>query len=181
MMRAVRVAIFLSLVAAAGVAARPEAASACVGSVLSFKDAIALSEGAIYAGRISRTEIVDQFWIDLTIDIDLVVRGPASGEVPRAQAGAACDGIREGEWGYIVRGVHDSQDPRADNLFFRISRSAARAALDAAGLPDTSTATDHADAPPDILPWPLLAVVAVAGFWVSAHHLGRDRWRRYGR
>lgn len=177
-MRAVLVAILLSLVAAAGTAVRPETARACVGSELSFKDAVLLSDGAIYAGRISRTEIVDQFWIDLTIDIDLVVRGAASREVSRAQAGAACDGIREGEWGFIVRGIHDARDPRADNLFFRMSRSEARAALDAAGLLDTSTPPTAPAEAPDMTPMPLLAGGLLAAAWYAAHQLGRGRWRR---
>jgi hypothetical protein len=146
--------------------------------VLSFEDAIRLSDGAIYAGRVTNAQTVDLFWIDLTIDIEVVVRGPAARQVPRAQAGAACDGIREGEWGYVVRGIHDSQDPRASNLFYRISRSAARSVLDAAGLPDTSTSTVGANER-GAWPWPLVAIIAVVAFAFST----RWSWgtRRRGR
>jgi len=168
-------AILLTLVAVAGAGARPDGAAGCSGSVLEFEDAIRLSEGAIYAGRVSDAEPAGEAWTDLTIDIDLVVRGPGSRHVPRAQAGVACDGISEGEWGYIVRGVHDALDPRATNLFFRISPATARDALRSAGLPDTSTAPRAANEPSDIWHGALLAIVAIAGFGLSARWLATRR------
>ena len=170
-------AFLLTLVAVAGAAARPEVARACSGSVLVYEDAIRLSDGAIYAGRVTGVEPAGEAWIDLTIDVDLVVRGPASRHVPRAQAGVACNGIVEGQWGYVVRGVHDAQRS-ATNLFFRISTSAAREALHSAGLPDTSTATRSAREPSDTWHGALLAIAVVAGFGFSAQWLGYRRRSR---
>lgn len=172
MMRTFVAVFLLVLVAAGGIAARPDIATGCSGSVLEFEDAIRLSDGAIYAGRITGAEMAGEAWIDLTIEIDLVVRGPASRHVPRAQAGVACEGISTGEWGYIVRGIHDARDARATNMFFRISPATARDALNSAGLPDTSTATPAGNERSDIWLGALLAIVAVAGFAVSAQWLG---------
>ena len=176
-MRVLGAAILMALAAVLGAGASPEGANGCSGSVLEFEDAIRLSDGAIYAGRVTGVETAGEAWIDLTIDIDLVVRGPARRHVPRAQAGVACDGIREGEWGYIVRGIHDARDPRATNMFFRISPAAARDAIRSAGLPDTSTATPTANEASDTWRGALLAVVAVAGSAVSALWLGSRRRR----
>ena len=177
-MRILGAAILMTLVAVAGVAERPEGASGCSGSVLEFEDAIRLSDGAIYAGRVTGVEAVGEAWTDLTIDIDLVVRGPASRHVPRAQAGVACEGIVEGQWGYIVRGIHDARDARATNMFFRMSSAAARDALHSAGLPDTSTAARAANEPSGIWPGGLLGMVAVASFGLTAQWLGSRRRRR---
>ena len=174
-MRMLGAAFLLTLVAVAGAAARPDVARGCSGSVLLFEDAIRLSDGAIYAGRVTGVKPAGEAWIDLTIDVDLVVRGTASRHVPRAQAGVACDGIVEGQWGYIVRGIHDARDARATNMFFRMSSAAARDALHSAGLPDTSTATRAADEPSDTWRGALLAIVAVAGFGFSAQWLGYRR------
>lgn len=119
-MRVVGVALLLIVTGLAATAWRPEVASACTGRTLDFEDAIGMSNGAIYAGRIKRAEPAAVFWVDLTIDIDLVSRGPAVTQVRRAQAGHVCDGIRVGQYGYMVRGVHDPEYPGADldDLFF---------------------------------------------------------------
>jgi hypothetical protein len=174
-MRVLAGVILLMLLAIGVVAGRPQGANGCSGSVLTFEDAIRLSDGAIYAGRVTRAEAAGEAWQDLTIAIDLVVRGPASRDVPRAQAGVACEGISEGEWGYVVRGIHDEPDPRATNMFFRMSSTAAREALHSAGLPDTSTATRPANGPRDSWHGALLVIAALAGFGLSAGWLGTRR------
>jgi hypothetical protein len=167
-MRVLGAVILLTLVALGGGAGRPQSASGCSGSALTFAEAIGLSDGAIYAGRVTRVETAGEAWLDLTIDVDLVVRGPASRNVPRAQAGVACEGISEGEWGYIVRGIHDERDQRATNMFFRMSSTAARDALQSAGLPDTSAATWHGNGRPGSWHQALLLIAAVAGFGLTA-------------
>ena len=156
---------------------RPEAASACTGRVLDFRDAIRLSDGPIYAGRITRAESAATFWVDVTIDIDLVVRGPAATRVRRAQAGQVCDGILAGQWGYMVRDVRDPDYPESkhDDLFFRVSPSYGRSVLRAAGLPDTSTASGVPNEGVSSLPSTWLALGAGIAFVVAYLRLRRDR------
>lgn len=157
-------------------ALRPAAVSACSGVTLDFKDALPLSDGSIYSGRITRADIADTFWIDLTIDIDRVVRGPADQRVPRAQAGHACDGIQIGQYGYIVRDVlNPEHGPEAQDLFFLVSQSDARAALLAAGLPDTSTAPEGATRSAPALPWTWLALWLAATLALASRSLRRKR------
>ena len=173
-MRAIAAALLLVVAGMTAGASRPEVVSACVGRYLDFEDAIGMSDGAIYAGRITRAEIADTFWFDVTIDIDFVVRGQASTRVRRAQAGHVCDGIQVGQHGYMVLGVRDANFPGSDpeDLFFRVSRSRARAALIAAGLPDTSTSSDAETRPPPSLPWTWLA------FWSATAMLAFRGLRR---
>jgi len=176
-MRVVCATFLLIMAGTVVTASRPEAASACVGRVLDFRDAIGLSDGPIYAGRITRAETAATFWMDVTIDIDLVVRGPAATRVRRAQAGSVCDGIRAGEWGYMVRGVRDPGYPESKHfdLFFRVGPSYARNALRAAGLPDTSTAPGFESGIVPNLPWVWLALSSCIGFVVAYRGLGRHR------
>ena len=182
-MRVVGGAVLLLVVGLAAAAWRPEAASACTGRTLDFKDAIGLSNGAIYAGRIKRAGRAATFWTDLSIDIDLVVRGPAATRLRRAQAGYVCDAILVGQYGYIVRGVRDPQYSGAglSDLFFRVSgsltRSDARAALAAAGLPDTSTLPEPQTQPPPAVPWAWLAFWATTASVLASRRL-RGRRRR---
>ena len=178
-MRVVGGAVLLLVVGLAAAAWRPEAASACTGRTLDFKDAISLSNGAIYAGRIRRAERAATFWTDLSIDIDLVVRGPAATRLRRAQAGYVCDAILVGQYGYIVRGVRDPQYSGAglSDLFFRVggslTRSDARGALAAAGLPDTSTLPDPTTQAPPAMPWAWLAFWSATAFALWSHRLRR--------
>lgn len=176
-MRAVCAATLLVLVGMVATAVRPDPISACVGRILAFEDAIRMSDGPIYAGRITRAEYAETFWMDVTIDIDIVVRGPAATRVRRAQAGDICDGIRVGEWGYIVRGVRDPHWPGTgpDDVFFAISRSKARTALSAAGLPNTSSAVDAIPQEASGVPWAWLAVWFVAAFAITWREGGRRR------
>ncbi len=161
--RMIGVALLLVIVGLTDAAWRPEAVSACTGRALEFEDALRVSTGSIYAGRIIRAETADTFWVDLTIDIDRVVRGPAAARVRRAQAAYVCDGIQVGQYGYIVRGVGDPDYPSDDqDVFIRVSRSDARAALIAAGLPDTSTLPSHETTAGRAMPWAWL------GFWLAA-------------
>jgi hypothetical protein len=176
-MRVVGLALLLVVVGLAVAAWRPEAASACTGRTLDFEDALRASNGAIYAGRITRAEAAATFWVDLTIDIDHIVRGPAATRVRRAQAGYVCDGIQVGQYGYIVRGVRDPQFPGtgSEDVFIRISRSAARAALIAVGLPDTSTLpVDVAPTAPAV-PWAWLAFWSAVAFLLASRDLRRHR------
>ena len=162
-------AVILAMVVAFGlVASTPDEVAACVGRTMNFATAIRLSDGAIYAGRILGADDVDQFWKSLDIDIDVVVRGPAPPRVGRAQAGSVCDGIRVGEYGWIVRGVDDPYSSTED-LFFAISESAGRGALAAAGLPDTSTANVNSKPRIDQSAW--LLVWAIATFGLAYLHL----------
>lgn len=159
LVRTLAAALVLVIVGLGWSAVSPAAMSACSGVILDFEDALPISDGAIYAGRITRANVADTFWIDLAIDVDGVVRGPAAERVPRAQAGHVCDGIRVGEYGYIVRGVlNPEHGPERQDLFFRVSQSDARAALIAAGLPDTSTAAFGATRSGAAMPWTWLAV-----------------------
>jgi hypothetical protein len=161
--RTVRVVLVLVLVGIGLAAVRPAPVSACVGVNIEFEDALRLSHGAIYAGRITRADDAYSFWIDLSIDIDRVVRGPAAVRVPKAQAGHICDGIQVGQYGYIVRDVINPEDgPGKRDLFFRVGWYYARAALIAAGLPDTSTAPAASTRTAPEVPWSWL------GFWLAA-------------
>jgi hypothetical protein len=163
--RTVGAALVLVIVGLGLTAVRPATVSACTGVTLDFEDALPLSDGAIYAGRITRADIADYFWIDLTIDIERVVRGPATQRVSRAQAGHVCDGIQVGQYGYIVREVLNPEyGPEKQDLFFRVSQSDARAALLAAGLPDTSTAPDSEARTALAMPWTLVALWLAAAF-----------------
>jgi hypothetical protein len=150
------------LVAALGLSAlgQPLAAAACSGPTLSLEDAVAKSDGAIYAGRITRATPTT-FWMDISIDVDVVVRGSAATELPRAQAApSACEPIRVGEYGFIVRGISDPENSSEDR-FYVLSRSAGLAALAEVGLPDTAMA-GPADAAPALPVGPALA--GLAGF-----------------
>ena len=129
---------------------------------MNFAEAIRLSDGAIYAGRIARVDVVDGFWSALRIEIDHVARGPAAVRVARAQAGNVCEGIRVGEYGFIVRGVDDPYSATED-MFFAISKSAGMGALHAAGLPDSSTADVNRRAPVDPSVWVLFWATATFG------------------
>ena len=174
-MRAISVAVLLVAGGLAAAAWRPDAASACTGRTLDFADAIRMSHGAIYAGQITRAHDAASFWIDLTIDIDLVVRGPAATRVRRAQAANVCDGIQVGQYGYIVRGVRDPQYPGNEDVFVRISGSDARAALLAAGLPDTSTLPDAATPTAPAVPWAWPVLWLAAAFVLASRDLRRRR------
>ncbi len=176
-MRVIGVALVLVVAVLAGSAARPDAASACMGRILEFRDAVGTADGAIYAGRITRADY-STFTIDVTMDIDHVVRGPADPRVLRAQAGDVCDGINVGEWGYMVRDVrHPDVGSETDDLFFPIGRYAARGALIAAGLPDTSTVPAAAASEPSPnARWAWLTFWSVAGFLLALRGLsGRRR------
>ena len=176
-MRAIVVAILLVLVGVAAGTVRPEAVSACIGRILAFEDAIHLSDDAIYGGRITRAEISGTFFYDVTMDIDLVVRGPVTPRLRRVQAGDICDGIRVGEWGYIVRDVHDPNWPGSgpDDLFFPIGRYVARNALIAAGLPNTSTLPVDTHEPRSSHPLSLLTIWFVTAFVLALRALARRR------
>lgn len=164
-MRTFGAALVLVIVGLGLAAVRPAAVSACSGVTLAFEDALSLSDGAIYAGRVTRADTTNTFWVDLTIDIDRVVRAPATERVPRAQAGNVCDGIEVGQYGYIVRDVlNPEHGPDKQDLFFRVSRFDARAALIAAGLPDTSAAPDGATRGAPAMPWTWLALWLAAAF-----------------
>lgn len=170
-MRVIGVALALVVACLAASAARPEATSACMGRILEFKDAIGMSDGAIYAGRITRADYAT-FTIDVTIDVEHVVRGPGAARVRRAQAGDVCDGIQVGEWGYMVRGVNDPQyGSETDDLFFRVGRFAARNALIAAGMPETSTVSAAAIEASPNPPWSWLAFWSVAAFVLALRSL----------
>jgi hypothetical protein len=174
--RVAGVALILVIVGLGAAAWRPAAVSACVGVTLDFEDALRLSDGAIYAGRITRAETAATFWIDLTIDIDRVVRGPAATRVSRAQAGDVCDGIQVGQYGYIVRGVLDPEyGPDKHDVFFRINRSDARAALIAAGLPDTSTTSEGKSPSAPATPWTWLALWLATTFVLASRGVHRHR------
>ena len=161
--RVVGVALLLVTVGLGSAALRPAAVNACVGVALDFEDALGMTNGAIYAGRITRAEPAATFWVDLTIDIDRVVRGPVATRVPRAQAGHVCDGIQVGQHGYIVRGILDPDyGPDRHDMFFRVSPSEAQTALIAAGLPDTSTPSGGKTTTAPTTPWTWLAL------WLTA-------------
>ena len=176
-MRVLGATLLLILASMVVTAWRPEAASACSGRNLDLRDAIGLSHGPIYAGRITRAESAATFWVDVTIDIDLVVRGPAATRVRRAQAGDVCDGILAGEWGYMVRDVRDPEYPESkhNDLFFHVSPSYGRNVLRAAGLPDTSTASGVPNENVPSVPWGWLALSSGIGFVVAYRGLRRDR------
>lgn len=133
-------------------ASAPPDAAACSGRLMNFAEAIRRSDGAIYSGRIVGAGVVDGFWNALEIEIDYVARGAAAVRVGRAQAGNVCEGIRVGEYGWIVRGVDDPFSATED-MFFGISESAGLGALRAAGLPDTSTSDVSSTAPMDPSAW----------------------------
>ena len=174
--RVVSVALVLLIVGLGSAALRPATVSACTGVALDFDDALGLSDGAVYAGRITRAEAAATFWVDLTIDIDRVVRGPASTRVPRAQAGHVCDGIQVGEYGYIVRGIlNPDYGPDRQDMFFRISQSDARAALIAAGLPDTSTPSGGETPTSPTTPWTWLALWLAATSVLASRGVRRHR------
>jgi len=178
-MRAVGIAVFLAAGCLMVASGQPSGANACSGRYLEFADALALSNGAVYSGRVTRAEAADTFWIDMTIDIDHVVRGPAAGRIRRAQAGIVCDGIRANEYGYVVRGVLDPLEPPSDerlDLFFRISTTAAEAALQAAGMPITSTAPSSGEETRPIVPLAWLGLWSATAFVLAAYRLrGRRR------
>jgi hypothetical protein len=174
--RAAGVALVIVVVGLGSTALRPAAVSACTGVALDFDDALRLSDGAIYAGRITRAETAATFWVDLTIDVDRVVRGPVATRVPRAQAGHVCDGIQVGQYGYIVRGIlNPDYGPDKQDMFFRGTRSDARAALLAAGLPDTSTPPEAETPAARTAPWTWLALWLAATFVLASRGV---RWRR---
>jgi hypothetical protein len=177
--RVISIALVLLVVGFGSAAVRPAAVSACSGVALDLEDALRLSDGAVYAGRISRAEMADTFWVDLTIDIDRVVRGPADSRVRRVQAGHVCDGIQVGQYGYIVRGIENPDyGPGQQDMFFRVSRSEARTALLAAGLPDTSTPSPGETPTAHTSLWTWLAVLLAAT--VVLTFLGLCRHRRDG-
>jgi hypothetical protein len=153
----------------------PEVAAACEGESISFEDAIRKSDGAIYAGRITRADYRFGSY-DISVDVQAVVRGPAAERIRRAYAGSYCDGIAAGQWGYVVRKVPDLYDPsRRHDLFFRIGGYYGRSALASAGLPDTATPFDAERTPASqSLGW--LAVLAgAASFLVAYGRSPRDK------
>jgi hypothetical protein len=166
----------LAAVIAIGLAASaPPDAAACSGRLMNFAEAIRLSDGAIYSGRIVRVDVVDGFWNALEIEIDHVARGPAAVRVGRVQAGNVCEGIRVGEYGWIVREVDDPFSATED-MFFGISESAGLGALRGAGLPDTSTAESTSSAPMNPSAW--LWFWAIASFAVACLLRARQRRQR---
>ncbi|HEU0234974.1 MAG TPA: hypothetical protein VFR14_00895 [Candidatus Limnocylindrales bacterium] len=172
--RTVGAALVLVVVGLGLTAVRPATVSACTGVTLDFEDALSLSDGAIYAGRITGADIANYFWVDLTIDIERVIRGPAVQRLSRAQAGHVCDGIQVGQYGYIVRDVLNPEyGPKKQDFFFRVNQSDARAALLAAGLPDTSTAPDSAARTALAMPWTWLAPWLAAAFAILFRGLRR--------
>jgi hypothetical protein len=169
--RVIVIAFLLAIVGFVGSGFEPDPARACVGRRLDLSKVVRLSNGAIYSGRVVRADPADTFWIDLVVDVDRVVRGPADSRIPRAQAGNVCDGIRVGEYGYVVHDVPDPAFPNGDRfeVFIESSRADARSVLIAAGLPDTSTGTD-ANPPRSA---PMLPVVLGVAFVASLVTLRR--------
>ena len=151
----------------------PSFALACTGPSIEFADALRASRGAIYAGRITHVNRSEIGTSKVMIDVDIVVRGRAGRALPDVLAPFACDLIREGRWGYIVRDVRDADyvDGSAD-VFFSIGTSVARPALRAAGLPDTAaTVAGPAPSARNDTPFPWL-VIAGAGYVVVYRLLG---------
>jgi hypothetical protein len=169
------VASILALAALGATASDPKAAHACTGRVLELEDALRMSQGAVYAGHIVRSEPRLGSGYDITIEIDTVVRGPAAPRLRRASTGRACEPIFAGAWGYIVRDVKDPEYPEAvDDLFFRVNRYVGRNAVRAAGLPDTATGPEAPDAIRTDVPWGWLTVWATV-FALTYRRLGQRR------
>lgn len=173
------VAVLALLTVGLGVSiSHPEAAHACSGRRLDLKDALRMSHGAVYAGRIERAEPRPGSFrgYDITIDVEIVVRGPAAPRLRRADAGAVCDPIMAGTWGYIVRDVRDPEYPGViDDLFFRVSRYYGRNAVRAVGLPDTAATPATRDDSLAVVPLGWLAVSSAVGFAVAYRRVRRPR------
>ena len=173
-MRAVGAVLLLVTVALGWGVLTPPGANACTGRLLTFADAVSMSDGPIYAGHITRATKVGVSAVRVTIDVESVVRGPATTTLARVEAGAACDSVLVGQWGYVVRDVRDPEYPEGpDDLFFHIGAATAREALAAAGLPDTSTEQLIRAPVPERPPW--LIVVTFTSVFGFLYFLRRNR------
>ena len=161
-MRVVAAVALLVLIGLAVGASDPPDARACTGRVVGFDEALRMSEGSVYAGRVRQVEPAGIEAVNAVIDVQLVVRGAGSGTIERLASAVSCEPILVGDWGYVVRDVRDPQYPGApDDLFFAIGTSIARPILRAAGLPDTSTST-ATDARPQAAPIDAVALLVAA-------------------
>jgi hypothetical protein len=151
-------------------------ASACSAPVISFRAAIRASHGAILlVGIGSAVHPRDSGVFDLKSHVHAVVRGPAAVRIPRALAGSVCDGIDEGQVGYLVRDVdHPDLSPHSDLFYAAVeggrSLSGMRKALAEIGLPATDVESARTPAP-----WVAVAAGLVAFGVVLRRRAGRVR------
>ncbi len=163
-MRVLAAVAVLTLGSVAANLSAPLQVRACTGPSIEFADALRASRGSIYAGRITRVTGSRLGSSKVTIDVDIVVRGPANQTLAEVIAPFVCDPIVEGQWGYMVRDVRDPQYATGSaDVFFAIGTSVARPALRAAGLPQTATAIERRppSGPNDaFMPWLVVALTA---------------------
>ena len=175
-MRVLAGALLLVAASFAANASAPADVRACTGPSIEFAEAVRLSQGSIYAGRIIHVARAPTGSAEITMAVDIVVRGPAHRTLGNVIPPFVCDPIAEGRWGYVVRDVRhpDSLDGSAD-IFFPIGTSVARAVLRDAGLPDTATSMKEPvpRAPND--PRVLLIVAATATAYLAASGRVRSR------